>query len=52
MTILHHPSDELLLGHAAGRLDRGAALVVGAHLAACPAQASGGVPSAGPTAPR
>ena len=37
MTILHHPSDELLLGHAAGRLDRGAALVVGAHLAACPA---------------
>ncbi len=37
MSILHHPSDELLLGQAAGRLEAGPALVLGAHLAVCPA---------------
>jgi|KBSMisStandDraft_5_1062788.scaffolds.fasta_scaffold32424_3 putative transcriptional regulator len=33
--IAHHPSDELLLGAAAGTLDVGAAIVVGAHLEGC-----------------
>ena len=33
--IAHHPSDELLLGAAAGTLDAGAAIVVGAHLEGC-----------------
>jgi putative transcriptional regulator len=33
--ISHHPSDELLLGAAAGTLDAGAAIVVGAHLESC-----------------
>lgn len=33
--IQHHPSDELLLAAAAGRLDRGAAIVVGAHVEGC-----------------
>ena len=35
MTILHHPSEELLIGHAAGRLGRGPGLVVDAHMCAC-----------------
>ena len=33
--IAHHPSDELLLGAAAGTLDAGAGIVVGAHLECC-----------------
>jgi putative transcriptional regulator len=33
--IAHHPSDELLLRAAAGTLDAGAAIVVGAHLESC-----------------
>ena len=33
--IRHHPSDDLLLTAAAGRLDTGAAIVLGAHLEAC-----------------
>lgn len=33
--IAHHPSDELLLNAAAGALDAGAAIVVGAHLESC-----------------
>ncbi len=37
MKIAHHPSDEVLTDYAAGRLGRGPALVVFAHLAACPA---------------
>ena len=37
MTILHHPSEEVLLDLAAGRLGRGPALVGGAHVRACPA---------------
>jgi len=35
--IAHHPSDELLLRAAAGTLDAGAAIVVGAHLESCSA---------------
>ena len=31
----HHPSDELLLAAAAGTLDAGASIVVGAHLEGC-----------------
>lgn len=34
-TIHHHPDDEWLLALAAGRLDSGAALVVGAHVEGC-----------------
>ncbi len=37
MSPLHHPSEDLLFGFAFGRLDRGAALLVDAHLRACPA---------------
>jgi len=33
--IEHHPSDELLLAGAAGTLDAGAAIVLGAHLEGC-----------------
>jgi putative transcriptional regulator len=33
--IQHHPSDELLLAAAAGTLDSGATIVVGAHVQAC-----------------
>jgi len=33
--IAHHPSDELLLRAAAGTLDAGSAIVVGAHLEGC-----------------
>ena len=33
--IAHHPSDELLLAAAAGTLDAGAAIVLGAHLEGC-----------------
>lgn len=36
MSLAHHPSEELLLGFAAGRLERGPALVLRAHLHACP----------------
>jgi putative transcriptional regulator len=36
MSLAHHPSEELLLDFAAGRLERGPALVVQAHLQACP----------------
>lgn len=32
----HHPSESLLIDHAAGSLDPGASLVVRAHLGACP----------------
>ena len=35
MSILHHPSEDVLLDHAAGRLGRGAALVVDTPLCAC-----------------
>lgn len=40
--ISHHPGDELLLRTAAGTLDAGAAIVVGAHLEGC-AQCRAGV---------
>jgi len=33
--ISHHPEDDLLLAAAAGTLDAGAAIVVGAHLEGC-----------------
>jgi len=33
--IQHHPSDELLLAAAAGTLDSGAAIVLGAHIETC-----------------
>ncbi|MCF3641868.1 ChrR family anti-sigma-E factor [Rhizobium sp. TRM95111] len=36
MTISHHPTDETLMRYAAGTLAAGPAIVVGAHLAACP----------------
>ncbi len=36
MSLAHHPSEDLLLDLAAGRLERGPALVLGAHLNACP----------------
>jgi putative transcriptional regulator len=36
MSLAHHPSEELLLDFAAGRLERGPGLVVQAHLNACP----------------
>ena len=36
MSLAHHPSEELLLDLAAGRLERGPGLVVQAHLHACP----------------
>ena len=36
MSLAHHPSDDLLLDHAAGRLEHGPALVLNAHLTACP----------------
>ncbi len=35
MSLAHHPSEELLLDLAAGRLERGPALVLKAHLGAC-----------------
>ena len=37
MSPLHHPSEDLLLGLAAGRFEHGPALVLRAHLHACPA---------------
>ena len=40
--IQHHPNDELLLAAAAGQLDAGAAIVLGAHLEGC-AQCRAGV---------
>jgi putative transcriptional regulator len=33
---VHHPTDDLLLGHASGSPDEGAELVVATHLALCP----------------
>lgn len=36
MSPAHHPSEDLLLELAAGRLERGPALVLRAHLQACP----------------
>lgn len=36
MSTRHHPSDESLLRHAAGRLPAGPALVIATHLAGCP----------------
>ena len=36
MSLAHHPSEDLLLQLAAGRLERGPALVLRAHLNACP----------------
>jgi len=36
MNPCHHPSELILLAHAAGRLGQGPALVVASHLAACP----------------
>jgi len=36
MSLSHHPSEDLLLDLAAGRLERGPALVMRAHLHACP----------------
>lgn len=35
MTIKHHPSDDLLLRHAAGSLGTGPALVIATHLEGC-----------------
>jgi putative transcriptional regulator len=37
MDIRHHPEDEILLAHAAGRLETGMRLVLGSHLELCPA---------------
>ena len=37
MSLAHHPSEDVLLDFAAGRLERGPALVTQAHLNACPA---------------
>jgi putative transcriptional regulator len=37
MSVVHHPSQDLLLGYASGRLGRGPSLVIGVHLRACPA---------------
>ncbi len=36
MTLLHHPSPDVLLGHAAGTLAHGLDLLVHTHLQACP----------------
>ena len=36
MSIHHHPSEEILLHHAAGTLGAGLSLVIDAHLHACP----------------
>jgi putative transcriptional regulator len=36
MTIQHHPDDDLLLAHAAGRLASGPALLMASHLEGCP----------------
>ena len=36
MSLAHHPSEDLLLDLAAGRLERGPTLVLRAHLHACP----------------
>ena len=36
MTPDHHPSEELLLDHAAGALAEASALIVATHLALCP----------------
>jgi len=36
MKITHHPSDDLLLAHAAGQLPAGPALVLAAHVEQCP----------------
>ncbi len=41
MSIAHHPSSESLLDLAAGRLERGPALVLGAHLQVCAACRAG-----------
>lgn len=35
MTILHHPSEDMLVDYASGRLARGPGLVVQAHMCAC-----------------
>lgn len=37
MTVHHHPSDLVLLDHAAGRLARGPAMLINVHLSVCPA---------------
>ena len=37
MSIVHHPSDELLLSYAAGATHEAASLVIATHLALCPA---------------
>ena len=37
MSLAHHPSEELLLDLACGRLERGPGMVLQAHLQACPA---------------
>ena len=37
MTVLHHPSSDILLSYAAGRLDKGMSLVVDVHAVACAA---------------
>ena len=36
MSLLHHPDEDILSGHAMGRLTRGQGLVIEAHLAHCP----------------
>ena len=36
MTIQHHPDDDLLLAHAAGRLASGPAILIASHLELCP----------------
>ena len=36
MTLLHHPTDETLLAHAAGALDEAFRLIVAIHISACP----------------
>jgi putative transcriptional regulator len=37
MTIAHHPNDELLFAHASGTSGEAVSLLVGTHLALCPA---------------
>ena len=37
MTLLHHPSEDVLLGYATGRLAKGMSLVVEVHMGACAA---------------
>jgi len=36
MSIVHHPTDELLLSYAAGATDEATSLIVATHLALCP----------------